>query len=131
LRGFLNVVLALMVGGSAIIALTPIAVLSIELLENPLAIGAICSISHHQGSAYIRVEAWYRGSLTLAGVNLSIGLGGKTLAWRAQDLLARGKNITLESALPEPVNPRDVSIEISAVLGGLYSTRIYVRGCGL
>jgi len=130
LRGFLNAVLALMVGGAAIVALAPLAVISVELLEDPLVIGATCTISQQQGPTYIRVEAWYRGALPIADVNLSIGLGGRALAWKTQDLLARGKNITLETQLPGPISPREVSIEMSAVLGGLYSARVYVRGCG-
>ncbi|MEM1610468.1 MAG: hypothetical protein QXQ57_02340 [Sulfolobales archaeon] len=131
MRGFLNAVLALSVGGVALVGLIPIAVLSIELIEDPLAMGVICSISRQQDINLINVEAWYRGSIAITDINISIRYGGEILAWKSQDMLSRDRNVTLSVSIrKEILDPSIVEINIEAMLGNLYPAQMVVRGCG-
>jgi hypothetical protein len=130
LRGFLNAVLALSVSGVALVGLIPIAVLSIELLEDPLSIGVICRISRQQDIS-LNVEVWYRGSIAITDVNISILYGGEVIARKSQDLLSRDRNITLSISIKrEILDPSSIEIDITAMLGRLYPAQIVVRGCG-
>jgi hypothetical protein len=130
LRGFLNAVLALSVSGVALMGLIPVAVLSIELIEDPLSMGVICSISRHQ-DINLNVEAWYRGSIAITDVNISILYGGEVIAWKSQDLLTRDRNITLSISIrKEALDPSGIEINMTAMLGRLYPAQIVVRGCG-
>lgn len=131
MRGFLNAVLALLVGGVALVGLIPVAVLSIELIEDPLAIGVICGISRQQDINLISVEAWYRGSIAITDINISIQYGGEIVAWKSQDQLSRDRNATLKASIKgEALDPSAVEINIAVMLSNLYPAQIVVRGCG-
>ncbi len=129
MRGFLNVILALSVSGVALVGLIPMVVLSIELMEDPLSMGVICSISR-QEDINLNVEAWYRGSIAITDVNISILYGGEMIAWKSQDLLSRDRNITLSISIKrEILDPSGIEINMMAMLGRLYPAQIVVKGC--
>jgi hypothetical protein len=129
LRIFLNIVLLLSVSGISLTGLAPLIVLFVELMEDPYVIGATCSIQQ-QGVGTISVEAWYRGSLQITDVNISIGYGGKLFKWKSQDLLDRHRNASLTIDIPGGnLDPKRAQINVTAKLGGLYTIQIAVRGC--
>jgi hypothetical protein len=130
LRIFLNIVLLLSVSGISLTGLAPLIVLFVELMEDPYVIGATCSISQQQGVGTIGVETWYRGSLQITDVNISIGYGGKLFKWESQDLLDRDRNASLTIDIPGGnLDPKRAQINVTAKLGGLYTIQIAVRGC--
>ncbi|MDT7887640.1 MAG: hypothetical protein RQ885_01525 [Desulfurococcales archaeon] len=129
MRIFLNIVLLLSVSGISLTGLAPLIVLFVELMEDPYVIGATCSIQQ-QGVGTISVEAWYRGSLQITDVNISIGYGGKLFKWKSQDLLDRHRNASLTIDIPGGnLDPKRAQINVTAKLGGLYTIQIAVRGC--
>lgn len=126
MRGFLNVVFTLLVSGVALIALSPIIVLSLEIYQDPLTIGVVCIVS---GDKVIAV-AWYKGSLRIGDATLSASIDNTTIGSSWGEEISRNRNLTLEATIPEGLRgKKDLVISLSIKIENLYRAGVVLRGC--
>ncbi|HEU98162.1 MAG TPA: hypothetical protein ENO36_04850 [Fervidicoccus fontis] len=116
---------AILILGAAVLAylLTPLAVLFIEVVENPNAIGLeIIPLEVFTNQSAL-VEVVYKHNISISFNNLTIVLAGKTISFGDVKQGTYAKNITLSiSSLQEMSETR-----ISFVLAGIYPVSIEVK----
>ncbi|MGB9725543.1 MAG: hypothetical protein ACP5I2_04800 [Fervidicoccaceae archaeon] len=116
---------AILILGAAVLAylLTPLAVLFIEVVENPNAIGLeIIPLEVFTNQSAL-VEVVYKHNISISFNNLTIVLAGKTISFGDVKQGTYAKNITLSISSLQGMS----ETRISFVLAGIYPVSIEVK----
>ncbi len=127
MRFFLNMVFLLLVSGLALLVLSPIIVLALEIYRDPYVIGIECGVSGNK----VIAKAWYRGSLRMSDAVLMASMGNTTLGSSRGQEISGDRNITLEVMIPENLRGKgDLVISLSLKVSDLYNANITIKRCG-
>jgi len=112
--------------GAALLAylLSPLAVLFLEVLNNPNAISIEVSPIESFPNQTVLVEVTYRHSVTVRFDNLTIRIGNASLSFGDVGEGVYRKNITLPVSSLQEMS----GAEISFVLAGIYPVSVEVKG---
>jgi len=112
--------------GAALLAylLSPLAVLFLEVLNNPNAISIEISPIESFPNQTVLVEVTYRHSVTVRFDNLTIRIGNASLSFGDVEEGVYRKNVTLPVSLLQEMS----RAEISFVLAGIYPVSVEVKG---
>jgi len=112
--------------GAALLAyfLSPLAVLFLEVLNNPNAISIQVSPIESFPNQTVLVEVTYRHNVTVRFDNLTIRIGNASLCFGDVEEGVYRKNITLPVSSLQEMS----GAEISFVLAGIYPVSVEVKG---
>jgi len=112
--------------GAALLAylLSPLAVLFLEVLNNPNAISIEVSPIESFPNQTVLVEITYRHSVTVRFDNLTIRIGNASLSFGDVEEGIYRKNVTLPASSLQEMS----GAEISFVLAGIYPVSVEVKG---
>jgi len=112
--------------GAALLAylLSPLAVLFLEVLNNPNAISLEISPIESFPNQTVLVEVTYRHSVTVRFDNLTIRIGNASLSFGNVEEGVYRKNVTLPVSSLQEMR----GAEISFVLAGIYPVSVEVKG---
>jgi len=112
--------------GAALLAylLSPLAVLFLEVLNNPNAISIEVSPIESFPNQTVLVEVTYRHNVTVRFDNLTIRIGNASLSFGDVEEGVYRKNVTLPVSSLQEMR----GAEISFVLAGIYPVSVEVKG---
>jgi len=112
--------------GTALLAylLSPLAVLFLEVLNNPNAISIEVSPIESFPNQTVLVEVTYRHNVTVRFDNLTIRMGNASLSFGDVEEGVYRKNVTLPVSSLQEMS----GAEISFVLAGIYPVSVEVKG---